>query len=41
TRVEDAPDDNDEDNLEFLLQQKAEEVHKKTRSGRTSKKTKK
>jgi len=40
TRVEDAPDD-DNDNLEFLLQQEANEDPKKTRSGRTSKKSKK
>lgn len=39
--VEDAPDDDDNDNLEYLLQQEAKEVHKKTRSGRTSKKSKK
>ncbi|CAG8661981.1 28747_t:CDS:2, partial [Gigaspora margarita] len=41
TRVEDTPDEEDEDNLKFLHEQKVEEVHKKTKSGRVSKKSKK
>lgn len=41
TRIEDVLDEDDEDDSKFLHEQEVEEVYKKTKSGRVSKKSKK